>query len=84
MNDTSQFDSLTNLQGSQTAQKTPILILSLTPLRTYKALKRDTLFQTAFPGLTPLRTYKALKHRLRSLYSYFRLTPLRTYKALKL
>ena len=55
------FDSLTDLQSSQTAMDSFTLMYSLIPLLIYKALKHREIFLGIDYGLIPLLIYKALK-----------------------
>ena len=55
------FDSLTDLQSSQTGVVDRTSAQSLIPLLIYKALKRPRSGGSKTPGLIPLLIYKALK-----------------------
>ena len=56
------FDSLTDLQSSQTILKSAEWKGSLIPLLIYKALKRLDIDLDNKTSLIPLLIYKALKH----------------------
>ena len=56
-----RFDSITDLQSSQTGLRGLGLLLSLIPLLIYKALKRNWCISHGYKGLIPLLIYKALK-----------------------
>ena len=76
------FDSLTDLQSSQTKCWDCLRDTSLIPLLIYKALKRNVRTDE-LAGLIPLLIYKALKRSSYGRINTGCLIPLLIYKALK-
>ena len=78
------FYTLTNLQGSQTIQRTVSDVTSFTLLQTYKVLKRKRWLYLGQNSFTLLQTYKVLKLLLLIPFHCLCFTLLQTYKVLKL
>ena len=78
-----RFDSLTDLQSSQTYVRVACIIHCLIPLLIYKALKLNLFLDMKNIGLIPLLIYKALKHHSNRGKADISLIPLLIYKALK-
>ena len=77
------FDSLTDLQSSQTYYQYCKKNKSLIPLLIYKALKHSFSLPALSPRLIPLLIYKALKQAYSTVTLSMGLIPLLIYKALK-
>ena len=78
-----RFDSLTDLQISQTYVRVACIIHCLIPLLIYKALKPNNRTPKSAFCLIPLLIYKALKLNLFLDMKNIGLIPLLIYKALK-
>ena len=65
-----RFDSLTDLQSSQTSSIVNGVLVRLIPLLIYKALKHALGFVDSGHSLIPLLIYKALKLNKRQIIVY--------------
>ena len=78
-----EFDSLTDLQSSQTVHCVPHHLHKFDSLTDLQSSQTNELQQHLSPSLIPLLIYKALKQLCSGSFSVARLIPLLIYKALK-